>query len=722
MNVDRRDFLLLSAAAVAGSQIQGARAERVPEKWSAQWIWYPGQLAAYRHARRIHIAVQRCTNVGYPANFRQPLAEAWFRRLGSAREDISLQWAAPVSRVRTVVGGRGFDITVRRGVLRKGESDIEVQIDFAESLPCLLLEGGEFSTGSGWEASLDGIRWVAAELGEGSDPGVLPDAPREIVASLPVSRVVDPEGPPQTAYALRAGRDLLLDFRETEIGTLRFDVRGKGELNVQVGESIAEVRDSDPRYFEQYPLKPIRLSGVVQQISISERALRFARLCASDEAQIQMVRFDASLWPAEEKGTFESSDSDLNAIWKTAVATLRSNMHDFYLDGIRRDGLLWHDGPLTLEAYERVFFDADLSRQTLIGETLPENPTIRDVGIIDSPMYDVIGFEREYMMRGDASFSRMFRDRIEDIVRFYESLQDEQGFVNAGRVEPYGFFPDWSATAQSGPDGHGTPAYGQILLFGAFRAAGRLTTAWGDAELEARCNREAARLNASIRRSFWRPKPGLFANGRDRAGKPDERFTSFGQAFAVTYGIAKPEEYESLFRFLEDTTKRPSHFSLSQVVELTAFAKARRTDRALARLRTAWLPMIQHGYGRFFEDFNPAKTENEQLAMYGRKYATSLCHAWAGAAPVMAISLGVLGVEPVEPGYRVCRVAPQRCGLEWVKAAVPTPLGPIEVEWRGMEGEVHIPVGVAIRASDGTLLMGPKRYKLRSDDGKDFYI
>lgn len=99
---------------------------------------------------------------------------------------------------------------------------------------------------------------------------------------------------------------------------------------------------------------------------------------------MQEVRFDASFWPAEQKGTFESSDEDLNAIWKTAVATLRSNMHDFYLDGIRRDGLLWHDGPLTLEAYERVFFDADLSRQTLIGETLPERPTILDVGIIDA--------------------------------------------------------------------------------------------------------------------------------------------------------------------------------------------------------------------------------------------------------------------------------------------------------------------------------------------------
>jgi alpha-L-rhamnosidase len=244
--------------------------------------------------------------------------------------------------------------------------------------------------------------------------------------------------------------------------------------------------------------------------------LRFARFAASGEAELKNVHFDARLWPAEGKGRFESSDSDLNAIWTTAVATLRSNMHDFYLDGIRRDALLWHDGPLMLDAYERVFFDSDLSRQTLIAETMPERPSVRDLGIIDAPMYDVVGFERELLVRGDPAFSTMFRDRIEDILRFFASLQDERGFVNAAQVQPYGFFPDWSATKQSGPDGHGTPTYGQMLLAGAFAAGARLARAWNDEASEARYRTAAERLRDSIRKSFWRPHEGLYSNGLDR--------------------------------------------------------------------------------------------------------------------------------------------------------------------------------------------------------------
>lgn len=713
MPLDRREFLFLSGGSLASAHLRAIELACEADKaWNAQWIWYPGQLAAYRHLRRVRLATTRCAFIGYPANFRQPITQAYFRKSGTANRDVELRWTGPVGRIRTTIGGRGGDITTRHGVMRTGQSGIKVQIDFAESLPCFLLQGEGFSTGADWEASLDGEHWVRAETGAGGNPAGLPDAEREITVALPVYRIVEPAGEVKTSYAITSEKDLLLDFYETELGALRFDARGQGTLTVQVGESIPEVRDPDVRYFEQFPLPPISLNDQPQGIVLPQRTLRFVRFETSGQAELKNVRFDASMWPTGEKGRFESSDPDLNAIWTTAVATLRSNMHDFYLDGIRRDGLLWHDGPLTLDAYERVFFDADLSRQTLIGETLPEHPSIRDVGIIDSQMYDVIGFEREYLVRGDAGFSRMFRDRIEDILRFYASLQNEQGFVNAANVEPYGFFPDWSATEQSGPDGHGTPAYGQMLLAAAFSSGARLARAWGDAPAGARYQAAAESLQSAIRGSFLRASDGLYSNGLDRNGKLDSRTTSFAQAFAIAYDIAKPNEYQALFRFLDNESARPAHYSLSQVVELTAYAKAGRTPQAIKRLKSAWLPMLRAGYRRFFEDIEPRKDATAQLGMYGRKYAASLCHAWAGAAPVMAMSRGVLGIEPLQPGYSECMIAPQPCGLDWVKGSVPTDRGPIEIEWLGAQGQITLPSDVTARLTDGSRPKGPGRFSL----------
>jgi glycogen debranching enzyme len=325
-------------------------------------------------------------------------------------------------------------------------------------------------------------------------------------------------------------------------------------------------------------------------------------------------------------------------------------------------------------------------------------------------MYNVLGFEREYLVRGDAEFSRIFRDRIEDILRFYERLQNEHGFVDATKVEPEGFFPDWSATELSGPDPHGTPAYGQMLLAAMFAAAGRLAAAWQDEDLQDRFCSVARKLRAAVRRAFWRPDAGLFANGLYRDGEADERFTSFAQAFAVAFGVAKPEEYGSLFGFLDDETRRSSHYSLSQVVELTAYARAGRAEQAVKRLKSAWLPMIKNGYRRFFEDIDPARDTREQLAMYGRRYGGSLCHAWAGAAPVMAVSLGILGIEPIEPGYSMCSVNPQRCGLQWVRGTVPVPTGIIEVEWHGGKGKLRLPDGVAARCRNGSTFRGPGEF------------
>jgi len=712
MKFDRRDFLLLTGATAAAAQVPSSPAAGEAPEWKAQWIWYPGQLAAWRHARRMRLAMQRCTHVGYPANFRQRLAAAYFRKTGTADRDIPLRWAGPIGRIRVSTGNRGGDITRRTRTLRSGQSGIEVQIDFADGLPCLLLEGEEFSTGPSWEASLDGEHWIPAETSESGDPLKLPDADRDIIVSLPVYRTVEPEGKPQDSYSVAPGRDVLVDFRETELGALRFEARGSGELTVQVGESIPEVRDPDRRFFEQYALDPIPLKAQPSSIDLPERGLRFVRFAATGEAELTNVRFDASLWPAQELGRFESSDPDLNAIWKTAVATLRSNMHDFYLDGIRRDGLVWHDGPLTLDAYERVFFDSDLSRQTLIAETLPENPSVRDLGIIDAPMYTIVGFEQEFLARGDSGFSRMFRDRIEDILRFYESLQDERGFVDARSVEPYGYFPDWSATEESGPDAHGSPAYGQMLLAGMFAAGARLAHAWQDDAAETRYRTTAERIRASVREAFWRPQQGLYINGIDRNGKLDTRTTPFAQAFAVAFDTAAPSEYGSLFRSLDDPSSRPANFSLSQVVELTAYAKAGRAEGALKRLRSVWLPMIQNGYNRFFEDIWPQKDPVAQLAMYRRRYANSLCHAWSGAAPVMAISRGVLGVEPIDPGYRMCSVEPQRCGLKWARSAVPTPSGLIELEWRGEKGQLTLPAGVSARVRGDRVVRGPGRFPL----------
>ena len=55
-------------------------------------------------------------------------------------------------------------------------------------------------------------------------------------------------------------------------------------------------------------------------------------------------------------------------------------------------------------------------------------------------------------------------------------------------------------------------------------------------------------------------------------------------------------------------------------------------------------------------------------------------HAW-GAAPANLLPRFVLGAEPLSPGWRRARIRPNPGPLTRASGTVPTPRGPIRIEW-----------------------------------------
>ncbi len=73
------------------------------------------------------------------------------------------------------------------------------------------------------------------------------------------------------------------------------------------------------------------------------------------------------------------------------------------------------------------------------------------------------------------------------------------------------------------------------------------------------------------------------------------------------------------------------------------------------------------------------------------------CHGWS-STPSRDLIVHTLGITPAEPGYASVRVVPALGDLDWARATVPTPHGPISVEARA-DGTVEIdsPVPVVDR-------------------------
>jgi hypothetical protein len=113
-----------------------------------------------------------------------------------------------------------------------------------------------------------------------------------------------------------------------------------------------------------------------------------------------------------------------------------------------------------------------------------------------------------------------------------------------------------------------------------------------------------------------------------------------------------------------------------------ALAKAGRGDRYIDNLGP-WERMIANGMTTFGEsDGNPR----------------SECHPWS-ATPVYEFLTTVAGIEPASPGFKSVRIAPALGSLKHVQAAMPHPLGMIEVELTrqgdsGLKASVHLPPGL----------------------------
>ena len=81
---------------------------------------------------------------------------------------------------------------------------------------------------------------------------------------------------------------------------------------------------------------------------------------------------------------------------------------------------------------------------------------------------------------------------------------------------------------------------------------------------------------------------------------------------------------------------------------------------------------------------DPEITQWEGIGPNGRPYEgdyTSMAHGWASGI-VPALTNYILGVVPSGPGFSVYTIKPIPGDVEWAKGVVPTPNGPITVNWQ----------------------------------------
>ena len=212
-------------------------------------------------------------------------------------------------------------------------------------------------------------------------------------------------------------------------------------------------------------------------------------------------------------------------------------------------------------------------------------------------------------------------------------------------------------------------------------------------------------LQKKLKTTFWDDKHKAFMHAIED-GEMNTQITKFPNMFAIIYGYLTEEEKQTV---MKSVMLNPDIESITtpymRFYELEALCLMGMQQQVLKEIRNYWGGMIKEGATSFWEKYNPEETGTQHLAMYGRPYGKSLCHAW-GASPIYLLGKYYLGVQPTKAGYEEFEIRPVLGDLEWMEGDVPTPYGKIHVKMDKNRISINSDGG------KGTLIIGGHRYEI----------
>ena len=695
------------------------------EEWNSRYMWYPGQLAAFYQQQCARISKERCVNVGYPGKFFAKNNHAWFRKEVRLKKESSLCWEGP-SDIILYINGVKQSVSGKQVILPVGRSSLLFEVTTDDSLPCIILKGAGLENLDEWQVSMDKEHWTIPESAVMyNKPGVLPDAPQDMTARIKPSQILpmrNAEMQGKDGISIGKNGYVLIDFFHLEIGTLTFQAKGKGTITVRVGETPEEALERDDKKLEQYPLAPVTLSEEGGTITLPERALRYVSLECDKGAEITSLRFDASLWPVEHQMQFETDDDYVNNLFKMSSATLHTSMHRFYLDGVKRDFLPWSmDALVSTLAGDYLFGDQQVSKNVISIALMPLDPQKSDIGIPDYPLHALFGLKQNYLRFGDLATSLQYKDRIIQLLDFYASIVDENGFVHGNYGDrQFGYTPGWST--YNGPVRKGVAAYAQIMLYYNYVTGAYFADLWKESALADRYRKLARNLKKKIFEHFWDDDRKVFINGTMNDNVTvDKRISHHAQYWGILADIFPEEHYDNLFENI--LPNLPNYYevvSYEKGYEFLAYAKAGRIKELWDHIYGVFGDWMDQGHTRFPENFMMNASRARQLVFYNRPYGLSLCHGANGVPVVVGALNGLIGFSQSSMKTNEYTIKPELLHLKWIHSRIPVKEGYIVLKLNA-EGEstIDIPAGCTVRIIKK---IGKKPLVLREQGGYSFRL
>ncbi|MBK5719606.1 alpha-L-rhamnosidase [Dysgonomonas sp. Marseille-P4677] len=468
---------------------------------------------------------------------------------------------------------------------------------------------------------------------------------------------------------------ILLDFGKEFQGGIQIAAAIRGtqapiRVRIRLGESVSEAMsdvDTSSATNDHAMRDFITYIPWLGTMEIGESGFRFARIDLIDkdvDLPLAAVRAAFRYRDIPYLGSFKSSDERLNNIWQMGAYTVHLNMQNYLWDGIKRDRLVWlgdlHPEVMTVNS---VFGDQNVVKKSL--DFARDNTPLPGWmnGMCSYSLWWIIIHCDLYNYQGDYNYLKQQYPYLEGLVeQVIRNIDGNKENLHGGTR-----FLDWPTSENPDVIHAGLQAMTILSLEAATEIAGWLD----DKNLANTCNEAVKRLREYV---------------------PNHKNNKQAASLLALAGILNVQDAEKVVS--KNGANGFSTFYGYYMLE--SLAKAGKYDKAMEIISDYWGGMLDLGATTFWEDLTFSDLEKASridefvpVGKYdihadGGAYCYkglrhSFCHGWA-SGPTPWLSRYVLGIYPLEPGFKKVEIKPHLGNLKWVEGTFPTPHGMIKVK------------------------------------------
>ncbi len=390
--------------------------------------------------------------------------------------------------------------------------------------------------------------------------------------------------------------------------------------------------------------------------------------------------------PLPEQAVLKTEDRLLSRIMDISVRTLRLCMHEHYEDcPWREQGLYAYDSRNQILYGYYVWGNYDFAEASLdlLGKSFDGDRylslTAPGLTTLTIPVFTLVWITElcEFMMySGRTALFEKWQNLVDLILDRALASADPRvpGLYHPGEQGSYIWnFCEWNGQL-SGLKGNAQAPF-NVYLHESLRSAANMHRFTGNTARAEELEAAAGKLGAVIEQTFFDPEQKLY-----RASLTDDpEFYEHIQAVMLAEELVPEEKQKHILdSFYEKKMRGIDLNALRYFVQAMTKNGSEARHFLMRELREILEPIVLSGATSLWE----TRHGSEDFV-----YAGSLCHGWSSVMPYFCGAV-LLGITPLEPGFRKFAVSPYTGDMNSFSGEIPTPYGMIRVQWRKTPDQV----------------------------------